>query len=106
MLLHLVNPILQAHNGPAVVALRWLPLIELPLGDRVPTHRPSNTAVDVTSAPYTAAQTQLGVSDRSGLLLPRRGRSFRRLRRGRLRRLRGGRGVVVGGHLRVDCRHS
>lgn len=34
MLIHLLNPLLQAHNGTAVVALRWMPLIELTIGYR------------------------------------------------------------------------
>jgi hypothetical protein len=37
MLVHLLNPLLQAHNGTAVVALRWMPLIELPIGYRMLT---------------------------------------------------------------------
>jgi hypothetical protein len=32
MLIHFLNPLLQAHNGTAAVALRWIPLIELPIG--------------------------------------------------------------------------
>lgn len=37
MLIHLLNPLLQAHNGTAVVALRWMPLIELPIGYKLVT---------------------------------------------------------------------
>ena len=33
MLIHLVNPLLQARNGTVLVALRWMPLIELPIGN-------------------------------------------------------------------------
>jgi hypothetical protein len=32
MLIHLLNPLLQAHNGTAIVPLRWVPLIALPIG--------------------------------------------------------------------------
>ena len=37
MLIHLLNPLLQAHNGTAVVALRRMPLIELLIGYKLVT---------------------------------------------------------------------
>ena len=37
MLVHLLNPLLQARNGTAVAALRWMPLIELPIGYKMVT---------------------------------------------------------------------
>ena len=38
MLVHLFNLALKARNGSAVVALRWKPVLSLPVGDRVLTY--------------------------------------------------------------------
>jgi hypothetical protein len=38
MLINLLNPLLESHNGTEVVPLRWVPLIELPVGDKVLTY--------------------------------------------------------------------
>jgi hypothetical protein len=64
----------------------------------------SSTAKRIAIPLICCGPIDRGVSDRSGLLLRRLARPFRLLRRGRLRRLRGGRRVVVSGHFRVDGR--
>ncbi len=37
MLVHFLNPLLRAQNRTAVVALRWKPLLELPIGYKMLT---------------------------------------------------------------------
>ncbi len=37
MLIHFLNPLLRAYNGTEIVALRWMPLIQMPIGYKMLT---------------------------------------------------------------------
>jgi hypothetical protein len=37
MLAHFLNPLLRARNGTEIVALRWMPLIQIPIGYKMLT---------------------------------------------------------------------